>query len=131
MNWNSWFDWGPAEAAIETLKKDVRLEAAKHLATMARTYAPVDTGDLFRSIHIVVDTATDTTSVLASMPYAQWVEFGHIAGNSTWVAPNPFMRNALADTARAFPEIAGSHWLGRPGGDSGSTDLGITFTATT
>lgn len=131
MNWSSVFNWGPAKEAIEVLKKDVRLEAAKHMATMARTYAPVDTGDLYRSIHIEIDTATNTTSVIVSMPYAQWVEFGHIAGGTTWVAPNPFMRRAFADTRNAFPEIAKNSWLGRPGGDSGATDLGINFTATT
>lgn len=131
MKWSSLFNWGKAEEAIAEVKKASKRQLALYMADRARQYVPVDTGDLFRSITIVAASGSDTAHVIATMSYAQWVEFGHIAGSSTWVAPNPFMRRALADTAKAFPDTMKDIKMRRPGGESGAENMGITFSVDT
>ena len=113
MNWNSWFNWGPAKAAIKKIKTDVAYEMAYHMATKAREYAPVDSGELLARIVIVQDGPigeygqSTTSRVESQAPHSTFVEFGHVnMPSGTWVEANPFMRKALADTAKAFPEIA-------------------------
>lgn len=98
-----------------------------YLEGKAKQYCPVDTGDLWNSIVLVsagmpsanasgsVDVSLNAfgaseksaVHVVAYQPYAVYVEFGHFAG-LRWVPPNPFMRNALADTQAAFTQIVNS-----------------------
>lgn len=124
------FDWNPfrARKALQETAAEVRRRAAEHMAERARMYAPVDTGFLKSEIVVVSPSGSRSSHVLARADYSQFVEFGHLAGGVTWVAPNPFMRRALADTARAFPEIAKGVKVLRPGSDGGGDNLGATFT---
>jgi hypothetical protein len=131
MKWSFRWNPKPAQEALITLARDAQLDAARFLAERARQLAPVDTGLLKSSIFLVSVGKELRMRVVAEAPYAQWVEFGHLAGGVTWVAPNPFMRTALADTAKAFPGIVKDQKLGRPGGDSGALDLNVSFSVTT
>lgn len=93
-----------------------------YLEGKAKQYCPVDTGDLWNSIvlispggHLTLYSGsavgaisqpggTQTVYVAALEDYALYVHNGHFAG-LTWVPPNPFMANAVADTVGAFSEI--------------------------
>jgi hypothetical protein len=115
--------------AMEDAGKEVMRRAADYMAERARMLCPVDTGELLASIQVTSSMNGMVFNVVATAPYAEWVEFGHLAGGVTWVAPNPFMRTARADTIAAFPQIARQVKLGRPGGDNTLSHLGITLTA--
>lgn len=122
------FRWNPfaAKKAVQDAGKTIQLRAAEFMAERARAYVPMDTGALKTSIQIVNASGSTKVHVVATEHYAQFVEFGHIAGAGTWVAPNPFMRKALSDTAKAFPEIVRGVRVTRPDGEGSS--LGATFT---
>ena len=123
------FRWNPFRAtqALQKTVAEIRRDAAEYMADRARSYVPVDTGFLKSSITVISPSGSQSSHVVATADYAQFVEFGHVAGASTWVAPNPFMRRALDDTARAFPEIAKGARVTRP--DGGGSSLGATFTS--
>jgi hypothetical protein len=124
------FRWNPQparSALIQTATTAAQM-AAGFMAERAKQYAPVDTGMLLRSIEVQTSSIGTSFHVIATAPYAQWVEFGHMAG-STFVAPNPFMRMALADTVREWPNFVRSVRIDRPGGAADVGHLGATFTA--
>jgi Bacteriophage HK97-gp10, putative tail-component len=102
-------------------------EAAQFMAARARQYCPVDTGFMQSTITVVSSRGGATSSVLVTADYAQWVEFGHYSIAGTWVPPNPFMRNALADTIREFPTIATGTRMYRPQDARDPMNLGATF----
>lgn len=87
---------------------------ANKIAENARHLAPVDTGRLRDSI-VVASLARGTGSgVLVDVPYAEWVEFGHLSvlgGN--FIPPNPFFRNAIFMAIDQAPMLAGNLTLGR------------------
>jgi hypothetical protein len=120
--------WNPfkAKQAMQAAGDDLKTRCAQHMAERARHYAPVDTGHLQAEIQVVAPSGSKSAHVIAGADYSQWVEFGHLAGGVAWVAPNPFMRRALADTAKAFPDIAKGVRLARPG-VSDVPNLGATF----
>lgn len=119
--------WSKTKKVVEDLTRGVRVGAAEYMAERARIYAPVDTGFLKSEIVVIAPSGSTKSHVLARADYSQFVEFGHLAGGVAWVAPNPFMRRALADTAQAFPEIAKGVKVLRPGGDAGGENLGASF----
>jgi hypothetical protein len=80
---------------------------AEYVALRARIYAPVDTGALRGSITVVSEADGMRHHVIATAPYAEPVEFGHVMRNGAFHPPNPFMRRALADGARMMPEFVG------------------------
>ncbi len=127
MKWSFRWNPKPAQEELVFLAKDAMLAAGRFMAERATQLAPVDTGELRMSIHMVSLGKEGRIQVVATAPYAQWVEFGHLAGGVTWVAPNPFLRTALADTAKAFPDIVKDRKLVRPGGASGASDLNVSF----
>jgi len=114
----------------------------------AKQYCPVDTGDLWNSIvlispggHLTLYSGSAvagfsalgsarTAYVAAIEDYALYVHNGHFAG-LTWVPPNPFLANAVADTIGAFSEIVnaevfypfrgGSGWGEVVSADAGSS----------
>jgi hypothetical protein len=102
-------------------------EAAQFMAARARQYCPVDTGFMQSTITVVTSRGGATSSVIVTAPYAHWVEFGHYSITGTWVPPNPFMRNALSDTAREFPTIATGTRMYRPQDARDPMNLGATF----
>lgn len=121
------WNWFKAQKAVEDIATNFKRDAAEYMAERARAYAPVDTGFLKSEIIVVAPSGSMKAHVLARADYSQWVEFGHLAGGVAWVTPNPFMRKALADTARAFPEIAKGVKVLRPGGEGGGENLGASF----
>lgn len=99
---------------------------ADYCATLARAYAPVDTGFLVSSVGIERSpTATATVRVYVGAYYAQYVEFGYTTRAGTHVPPNPFLQRAIADTVERFPEFASQFRLTSPG--DGVADLGVSF----
>lgn len=122
-------DWALCRKAVEQAGMEITRKAAEYMAARAAMLAPVDTGLLKSSVQVVKASGGGHYHVIATAPYAQFVEFGHLAGGRTWVPPNPFMRNAMADTVRAFPQIARSVKLRRPDG-SGNEWEPSTFSAT-
>lgn len=126
MLFKRWWNGDAAKAALIAAGTEAIMQAAEFMADHARANCPVDTGELLGSIQVVSSKGGSVVNVVATADYAQWVEFGHMAG-STFVAPNPFMRNALAATAAQFPTIAAGVRLDRPGGASNASSLGSTF----
>jgi HK97 gp10 family phage protein len=107
--------------------KDTMRDAATYMAQRAVDHAPVDTG--FMASHIqMVELANDLGfRVISTAFYSGYVEFGSMHGG-TWVAPRPFMRMALADTAQHWPSIAAGHRIGSGGTHNPEGFLGTTFT---
>ena len=126
----STIDWFKAKKAVEDAGREIGKRAAEYMTERAKLYAPVDTGLLHSSIQYELSLVGSAQSfgytVFATAPYAAYVEFGHMAGAGTWVAPNPFLRNALADTRTAFPQIARSVEFGS-GQGPGPGHLGVSF----
>ena len=121
------FKWNPfaAKQAVEQAGMTIAKKTAEYMADRARLHCPVDTGALVASIQIIDTKAGQKIHVVATEYYAPWVEFGHMNG-STWVAPQPFMRTALADTVSAFGQIAKGVTLQSPLGGA-AQNLGASF----
>lgn len=136
MSVRSTIDWLLGRKAVELAGNEAIRRAAEFMALRAQQYVPVDTGRLHNSIIVQASMGGAKVNVMATAvsdsgaPYPVYVEFGHMAG-STFVAPNPFMRKALADTARAWPDICKGVRIVSPFGGSGAGHLGATFQATT
>lgn len=118
-------DWEKARTVLESAGKDVLREAAEFMAARARQLCPVDTGFLRGSIVATSSKAGLVWNVVATAPYAEYVEFGHYSRGGVWVPPNPFMRTALAETIKRWPEFGKAVRVSRPGEGGGST--GATF----
>lgn len=125
------FRWrpGPAKDSLLAAARNAAHEMADFMAARAVDYAPVDTGFMsFRIQVIEVGAGNDIGyRVVSPAAYSRYVEFGHMAGSGTWVAPNPFMRRALADAQAEWPAIVGRNRVGA-GGNQGHDFLGTTFT---
>lgn len=111
-----------ARKALEAAGDELLERMAHYLEGRAKQYCPVDTGELWNSITIISagghltlysgsavgalsnPGSARTAYVAALAPYALYVHNGHFAGLS-WVPPNPFMANAMADTIGAFSQI--------------------------
>ena len=89
------------------------------------TIAPVKTGRSESIIKVIPTLGGTKFNVVAEMPYAQFVEFGSLH-ETYFIAPNPFMRRALADARREFPALLAAAKVVRP--DEGGGHLGTTFT---
>lgn len=99
------------KARMEARGRDAARIAAEFVAGRARSYCPVDTGELLASIKVVSSMNGTVWHVVATARHARPVEFGSLHGNR-WIAPNPFMRRALADGRAEFPEILKSVMVG-------------------
>jgi HK97 gp10 family phage protein len=67
--------------------------AAERVAARARANAPVRSGDLRRSIAVVPTDNPLDFRIVATVPYASFVEFG-----ASGHAANPFLRRALGES---------------------------------
>lgn len=103
-----------ARRTLVDAAKGVVGETARYMAERAAIHAPVDTGWLRHSIEVSISPSGMKANVQVMAHYAQWVEFGHATPSGGFVAPNPFMRRALADTERQFGEIAKGVDITRP-----------------
>lgn len=116
-------DWARAYFAVRKTGEDVMRAAAEFMADRAAYYCPVDTGELRSSIGVLTSLGGGdgelVYKVVATARHAAPVEYGHYTARGLFVAPNPFMRQALADTVTAFPSIAARYRL-----DSGGRSLG-------
>ena len=136
MGIRSFLNWGKAKTVMVDAGETAMLRAAQYMQLRAQQYAPVDTGRLDNSIIVQTSMAGARISVVATAvsdrgaPYPIYVEYGHMAG-STFVAPNPFMRKAMADTVSAFPSICQGIKITNQMGGSGVSHLGATFQTTT
>lgn len=106
-------DFGKAQTyALKRGQQAMKL-ASEYFMAHTKMYCPIDTGYLISTIQ-EYEAAFGSYSVTVLAWYAPFVEFGHwtwggkggVAGR--FVAPNPFMRRALADTIAAFPELVSS-----------------------
>lgn len=75
---------------------------AEWTAERARALCPVDTGHLRSTIQVVEDPGGGGWLVVAAAEYAAAVEFGYMTSTGRVVAPNPFLRRALADARGHF-----------------------------
>lgn len=101
---------------------------ADFTAERARVHCPVDSGDLRRSIHVVGESSGNGFYVIATMPYAEPVEFGYthyLSGKR--VPPVAFMRRAVRDAAREYPRLIGDARV-RQGFHEGRV-MGVAFRA--
>lgn len=121
-------DWARARLGLLRAAEETAEKAAEFMAAKAREYCPVDTGELRASIAVLKASGSATYHVVATAEHAIFVEYGSHHPSGLWIPPNPFMRRALAETAQAFPQIARSVRLDRPGGAAGAAHLGATFT---
>lgn len=106
--------------------------AAAHAAVRAMIYCPVKSGHMRSTIRVLDSNDGTMSTVYVGAYYAPFVELGHLTPAGTWVAPHPFMRMALEDTAEAWPQIvqtafayAGEAAMSRADGPH----LGAEFTA--
>ena len=104
FNVRSWFNPAPAKARLEAAGREGARRAAEYVAERARAYCPVDTGELKASIVVMSSMNGTVWHVVATAKHARWVEYGSMHGN-TFIAPNPFMRRAMADGRREFPRL--------------------------
>ena len=91
-------------AGLEAGGKERGRRAAEFVLHRARSYAPVRTGRLAASIEVRSSMGGAAWHVVATAPYARFVEYGSMHGN-TFIGPNPFMRRALSDGRREFPQL--------------------------
>jgi hypothetical protein len=124
------FVWNPqpAREALIRAGKDAMRNAATYMAQRAVDYAPVDTGFLASHIQMVELAGDEGFRVISTAFYSTFIEFGFVSRGGTWVAPRPFMRNALADTAQHWPEFASRQRIGSGGEHNPEGFLGTTFT---
>jgi hypothetical protein len=101
-------------------------QAAEYVAERARVYCPVDTGDLKASIKAVPSMNRRVWNVLATIPYAGYVEYGTLHGD-VWIPPNPFFRRAMSDGRKRFPEILRESMVTTPHQLSQGMKLGTTI----
>jgi hypothetical protein len=140
----STIDFGIAERAMQAAGEELKLRMAQRMADRAWMTAPVDSGEYRSSITVVTPSGGPVNLVSGSVvtaisngssggavhvavyaPYALYIEYGHFAG-LTWVPPNPVLRNALAETIGAFPEIVNSELFApfKHGGEWGEIEEG-------
>jgi hypothetical protein len=103
-----WFN--QQEAKLKILRDRVAgvKRAAEAVAEEARILAPVDTGELRDSIHVVSDADGMAHYVVAPVEHAEPVEFGHInVLTGRWVPPVMFLRKALRIVAARMAEYVG------------------------
>lgn len=87
------------------LKKNVSMHAVKavvrvngaELQSKAQDYAPVDTGNLKRSIGLKIEDAGLTARVAPTAEYAEYVEYG-----TRFMESQPYMRPALGEQKQQF-----------------------------
>jgi hypothetical protein len=103
--------WFSGDALRERLAAEHRAgirALAEFVAERARMYAPVETGALKASIHVVSEAGGMRHHVVSSLPYAEPTEFGFRHYRSGRQIPaNPYLRKALNDGARALPQFLG------------------------
>lgn len=101
------------KARIVAEHKAALLALAEFVAERARVYCPYDHSKPASELHLrdtiqVISEADGMRHhVIATAPWAEPVEFGHVMANGAFHPPNPFMRKAVHDGAKAFPEIIG------------------------
>ncbi len=93
-------------AADRTARK-----AAAFMMARAKFNCPVDTGYLSSTIGTMEGGRPGSQIVIATAHYAAPVEFGHVTQSGSFVPPQPFMRNALAETVMVFPDLARQGWV--------------------
>ena len=106
--------------------------AAVHTAIKAMAYCPVDTGHMRSTIQIIESGDRSMSTVYVGAYYAPFVELGHMTPSGRYVAPRPFLRLALEDTAQSWPQIVQTAFA--HAGDAASSridgpHLGAEFTA--
>ena len=107
--------WRGAEvkARLVNEKKAGVRRLAHYVRDQAELYAPYDAskpaGELHLrdTIQVIEEAGGERFHVIASAPWAEPVEFGHRMRNGAYYPPNPFMRRALQDGARAMPQFLG------------------------
>lgn len=112
------FIWNPdpVRAAMKRAGATIGQRAMEFMTERAKQYCPVDTGFLLNSIILFQDIENGRWYCQAVAHYSVPVEMGHMTTAGSWVPPNPFMRKAIADTAREWPNFGkGVHvGIGRP-----------------
>lgn len=126
MKLKSFWNGDAFKEKVERISYAGAKACAEYVAKQAIMYAPEDTGDLKRSIKVVPTMAGARWHVVADIPYAGYVEYGTLHGN-TWIAPRPFMRRALADGKRMYPEIMKNAMATTPHQLEMGMKMGISF----
>jgi|GEM_PF-1714364 phage protein, HK97 gp10 family len=79
---------------------------AEAVSDLAQQLAPVDTGELRASIHVEAGDVQGSHKVVASVPYAVFVEFGtHTAAAQPFLTPAWRHTNPLPFFARELAEL--------------------------
>lgn len=112
------------QARLEKAGAEGAREAAEYVLHRARSYCPVDTGELVGSGKVESSMGGKVWNVVFTAPHARAVEFGSMHGN-TFIAPQPFLRRAMADGRREFPRILKQAMVTARDGEH----LGTTFRA--
>lgn len=119
-------DFGVAEAAMQAAGEELKLRMAHWLADRWYVTCPVESGFMQSTITVVTPNqgpmelvsggvytglsdgggSGSAVHVVIAAPYSLFVIYGYFAG-LTWVPPNPFAQNGIADMMGAFPEIVG------------------------
>ena len=92
--------------------------AAEFALERARAHVPIDTGRLRASLHVAPGIDAGSWRVAAGTPYAAAVEFGSVA-RGRHVPPNPYLRRAILDAQRAYPDLRWGPVVRSGGGGGG------------
>lgn len=125
MKLRSWWNPEPARQRLVAEYKDGLLALAEFVADRARAYAPVDTGRLRDSIHVVSEADGMRHHVVATVPWAEPQEFGFTMRNGRFYPPQAYMRRAVREGAAAMPRFIGQARV-RQGFHRGAL-MGVTF----
>jgi hypothetical protein len=102
--------WWNGDAVRERLlaehKAGVRA-LAEFVAERVRFHAPVDTGRLRASIHVVSEADGMRHHVTTTVPYAEPQEFGFRMRNGRFYPPRAYFRLGVREGAAAMPRFIG------------------------
>lgn len=82
--------------SMQDVKNAVKLNGAE-LQSKAQDYAPIDTGNLKKSIGLKIEDSGLTAKVAPTAEYAEYVEYG-----TRFMESQPYMRPALGEQKQQF-----------------------------
>jgi hypothetical protein len=109
----SWWNGDAVKARLLAEHKAGIRVLAEYVAERARIYCPYDASKpagemhLRDTIQVISESDGSRHHVIASAPWAEPVEFGHVLRGGGFYPPNPYMRRALRDGAREMPRFIG------------------------
>ena len=125
MRLKSWWQGDAIQAQLRAEHRAGVKALAEFVAERVRFHAPVDTGRLRASIHVVSEADGMRHHVVTDVPYAEPQEFGFRMRNGRFYPPRAYFRLGVREGAAAMPRFIGQSRV-RQGFHRGSL-MGVTF----